>query len=73
MGAPRVFESLAAEFVSGQMIRFAMGFSGGGVGMGCQGVEFSGSIVRALGHDVLLACWMQGGRPSDRKDLPIPE
>jgi hypothetical protein len=36
------------------MITFAVGFSGGGVGVGCQVVKFRGSIVGALGHDVLL-------------------
>jgi hypothetical protein len=41
------------------MIRFAVGDSSGGVGVGCQIVKFRGSIVRTLGHGVLLACSMQ--------------
>jgi hypothetical protein len=64
-----MFESLLAEFVSGQMVCFAMGFSGGCVRVGCQVVEFCGSFVRALGHDVLLPGSMQTGRQSRRKDL----
>jgi hypothetical protein len=44
------------------MICFAVGFSGNGVGVGCQVVKFRGSIVCALRHDVLLAGSMQTGR-----------
>jgi hypothetical protein len=57
-----VFESLFAELVSGQMIPFAMGGSGAGVGVGCHVVKFRGSIVRTLGHDDLLPvrCKPQG-------------
>jgi len=40
IGIRRVFESLPAEFVSGPIICFAMSFSGGGVSVGCQIVEF---------------------------------
>ena len=36
------------------MISFAMGGGGGGVGVGRKVVEFCGSIVCALWHDVLL-------------------
>jgi hypothetical protein len=54
----RVLEGLFAQFVSGEMISFAVGDSGGSVGMGCQVVQFRGSIVRTLGHCVLLACSM---------------
>jgi len=67
-----VFESLSAEFVSGQMIGFAMGFSGGGVGVGCQVVKFRSSIVRTLGHDVLLAGSMQKDRQRRRKVFSMP-
>jgi hypothetical protein len=59
MGVHRKLESLFAEFVSGLMISFAVGGGGGKVGVGCQVVEFCSSIVRALGHGVLLACSMQ--------------
>lgn len=62
MGAQRVFQSLPAEFVRGEMIGFAVGFGGDGVGVGCQVVEFRGSGMRALGHDVLLGRSMQTGR-----------
>jgi hypothetical protein len=41
------------------MIRFAVGGSSGGVGVGCQIVKFRGSIVRTLGHGLLLTCSMQ--------------
>jgi hypothetical protein len=58
-----VFVRLPAEFVSGKMICFAVGFSGG-VGVGCQVVKLRASIVCALGHDVLLAGSMQTGRQS---------
>jgi hypothetical protein len=54
-----VFLSLPAEFVRSQMIGFAVGFSGGAMGVGCQVVEFRSSAMCALGHDVLLARWMQ--------------
>jgi hypothetical protein len=70
MGVHRVFESLLAEFVSGSVICLAMGFSGSGVGVSCQVVEFRNSCVRAWGHGVLLACSMQIGRQCDRKNLP---
>jgi hypothetical protein len=49
--------------MSGQMICLAVGFSSGGVGMGCQVVKFRGSIMRTLGHGVLLPCSMQINRP----------
>jgi hypothetical protein len=32
----RVFESLFAQFVGDEMVLFAVGCSGGGVGVGCQ-------------------------------------
>jgi hypothetical protein len=67
-----MFESLLAEFVSGQMVCFAMGFSGGCVGVSGQIMEFRGSVVRGLGHDALLAGSMQTGRQSRRKDLVKP-
>jgi hypothetical protein len=38
------------EFVSGQMISFAVGGRGGGVGVSRKVVEFCGSIVSALRH-----------------------
>jgi hypothetical protein len=69
MGIHRVFESLLAEFVSGPVIFFAMGFSGNGVGVGGQVVEFRNSCVRALGHHFLLACSMQLGKQCDRNNL----
>jgi hypothetical protein len=58
----REFMSLPAEFMSGRMNCFAVGFSGDGVGVGCKVVKFRSSIVCALGHDVLLAGSMQAGR-----------
>jgi hypothetical protein len=59
MSVQGVFVSLPAQFVSGQVIPFAVGNSGSSVGMGCQVMEFCGSIMGALGHGVLLACLMQ--------------
>jgi hypothetical protein len=59
MGFLRKLKSLPAEFVSSQVIGFAVGGSGLGVGVGCQVVDFRGSIVRTLGHGVLLGCSMQ--------------
>jgi hypothetical protein len=45
-----VFVRLFAELVSGEVVSFAVGGSGGLMSVGCQVVEFGGSIVRALGH-----------------------
>src|ERR1035437_801425 len=59
MGVQRKLESLFAEFMCRLMISFAVGGGSGKVGVGCQVVEFCSSIVRALGHGVLLACSMQ--------------
>ena len=59
MGVLRVFERLFTEFVSGQVICLAVGSSGSRVRVGCQVVQFSCSVVRALGHSVLLACSMR--------------
>jgi hypothetical protein len=70
VGIHRVFESLLAEFVSGPVICFAMGFGGNGVGVGCQVMEFRNSGVRALGHDLLLACSMQTGKQCDWNNPP---
>jgi hypothetical protein len=53
------------------MIFFAMGFSGGGVGVGCHIVEFSGSVMRTLGHDLLLAGSMRTRGQSPRNNLSI--
>ena len=40
------------------MISLAVSRGGRGVGMGSKVMEFCGSIVRALWHDVSLASWM---------------
>ncbi len=45
---------LDRQFMSTQMISFAMGDRSGGVGVGGKVVEFCDPIVRALGHVVLL-------------------
>ena len=60
MGGLREFVSLLTEFVRGEMVCLAVGGSGGGVSVGCQVVEFRGSIVRALGHGVLLLLFDAG-------------
>jgi hypothetical protein len=44
-----------------------VGGSSGSMGMLCKVVEFSGSIMRALGHRLLLACSMQTNRPGSPK------
>jgi hypothetical protein len=54
VGVQGVFVGLFAEFVGGEMVSFAVGRGGGGVGVGSQVVEFCESIVRALGHGDLL-------------------
>jgi hypothetical protein len=72
MGVQRVFESLTAEFVCSQMIFFAVGFSGGGVGVGRLVVKFRGAGVRALGHDFLLFGLMLAGRQSYRNNFSLP-
>jgi len=48
VGIHGVLVRLFAEFVSAQMVSFAMGDSGGGVGVGRKVVQFRGSFVRAL-------------------------
>jgi hypothetical protein len=40
-GVSGVFVRLLAEFVSGQMISFAVGYGSGVVGVGCQVVQLS--------------------------------
>jgi hypothetical protein len=47
-----VLVRLFAEFVSGWMISLAVSCGGRGVGMGSKVMEFCGSIVRALWHDL---------------------
>jgi hypothetical protein len=54
MGVHGMLVRLFGEFVSGQMISFAVGYGGGGVGVSCEVVEFCDSIVRALWHGALL-------------------
>jgi hypothetical protein len=54
-GVHGVCVSLSAEFVSGQMISLAVSNGRGGVGVGRKIMEFCESIVRALGHGLLLA------------------
>ena len=44
---------LQGQFVSSQVISFAMSDRGGSVGVGGEVVEFCDSIVGALGHGVL--------------------
>jgi hypothetical protein len=41
---------LPGEFVSGEMVSLAVGGCGGGMGVGCKVVKFSGAIVTALTH-----------------------
>lgn len=55
MSACRVLVRLLREFVSGQVISFAMGGGCGGMSVGSKVMQFSSSIVRTLGHRVLLA------------------
>ena len=49
-----VLMRLSGEFVSGQMIAFAVGYRGSGVGVGCEVVELCDSLVRARWHGILL-------------------
>jgi hypothetical protein len=65
----REFAGLLAEFVSGQMICFEVGGGSGSMGMGCQVVKFRGSVVRTLGHGILLGCSMQGSRAKSGENL----
>lgn len=46
--------------MSRQIISLTVGRSRGRVGVGCKVVQFRGSIVYALRHDVLLAQPRQG-------------
>jgi hypothetical protein len=59
MGFRGVLQSFPAEFVSGKMVRFAVRCRGARMGVGSQIVKFGDSIVRALGHCVLLGRSMQ--------------
>jgi hypothetical protein len=58
---PGVFVRLFGEFVSGQMISFAMGRGSGGVGVGRKVMQFCGLIVSTLWHGVLLVTQMVEG------------
>jgi hypothetical protein len=70
MGILGQFESLFAEFVSGLMISFAVGLGGNSVGVGGQIVKFRGSIVHALGHDLLLTGSMQTSKERTIGETP---
>jgi hypothetical protein len=54
LDVPGVFLSLLGKFVSRQVIALAVGDGRRRVGVGRKIVQFSESIVWALGHDVLL-------------------
>jgi hypothetical protein len=49
-GIPRVLMSLPGQFMSSEMISFAVGGCSGGVAVGGEVMEFRDSIVCALGH-----------------------
>jgi hypothetical protein len=53
VNVPGMLLCLFGEFVSGQMVPFAVGDGRSGVGMGGKVVELCESIVRALWHDSL--------------------
>jgi hypothetical protein len=55
MGIPGLFQRLLREFVSSEMISFAMSGGSGAVSVRRKIMKFRDSIVRALGHIVLLA------------------
>jgi len=50
VGLPGVFVSLLGEFMSGEVVAFAVGGCCGLVGMGGDVVKFCGPVVRALWH-----------------------
>jgi hypothetical protein len=54
VGFAGVFGGLLGELMGGEVIAFAVGGCGGGVGVGGQVVEFGYAVVSALGHCVLL-------------------
>jgi hypothetical protein len=54
VGIGGVFVRLDGEFVSSQVISFAVGSCRGKVGVGRQVMELGDSIVRALWHGLLL-------------------
>jgi hypothetical protein len=62
-----VLVRLLGQFMRGQMICFTVSSRGGGVGVCRKTMEFSGSIVCALWHGVLLDCLML--RPRERSPL----
>jgi hypothetical protein len=55
MGVHGVLVCLLAKFVGGEMISFAVGGSGGGVGVCRKIVKLRGAFVGTLWHSVLLA------------------
>jgi hypothetical protein len=57
VGVQGVLVRLFAEFVSGEMISLAVSGRGCSVGVGRKVMEFCGSIVHALWHDVSSASW----------------
>jgi hypothetical protein len=52
VGVCGVLVGLPAELVPGQMVSLAVGDSGGGVGVGGQGMKFCGSVMGALRHGI---------------------
>ena len=70
MGVHGVLVCLLAKFVGGEMISFAVGLGGNSVGVGGQIVKFRGSIVHALGHDLLLTGSMQTSKERTIGETP---
>jgi hypothetical protein len=58
--------SVHRQFMTSEMIAFAMGGCGGLVGVGGKIMELGNSIVGALGHDVLLV--VRCGKVLQRSD-----
>jgi hypothetical protein len=63
-GVLGVLVRLFGKFVSGQVISFAVGSGGSGMGVRRKVVKFCGAVMCALWHGVLLLAWM--------RNLPAP-
>jgi hypothetical protein len=54
-----VLVRLRGQFVSSQVISFAVGSGGSGMGVGRKIVKFCGAVMCALWHGFLLLPWMR--------------
>jgi hypothetical protein len=68
MRIPRVFQRLLAELMCGQVIGLQVCGGCGAMRVFCQVVKFCNTVVRTLGHSVLLRSSMQSKRGGSATD-----